>query len=211
MRAGSRGRRIVVWRHGQSTCNAAGIWQGHLDAPLSEVGVNQARMAAPAVAAYEPSVIVASDLQRARNTAATLADLLGLPVRIDPRFREINVGNWAGMTTAQVTERWPAEQDALARGDDIRRGETGETLAEVATRAHAGLLDVIAELDDGQTAVVAAHGVSGRAAVAALAGIEQHVAWQALAGLGNAHWAVLGEGRSGWRVEEWNGRASATA
>lgn len=203
-RAGSRGRRLIIWRHGETTHNAAGIWQGQLDAPLSERGIEQARAAAPAVAAYEPSIIVSSDLQRADRTAATLGALVELPVRRDPRFREINVGVWSGMTTAQVLRQWPEVQAAISRGEDPRRGETGETVEEVAVRSHAGLIALLQELEDRQTAVVTAHGVSGRAMAAALTGIDQHTAWMSLSGLGNCHWITLVEAASGWRIEEWN-------
>ena len=63
-------RRVVVLRHGETDHNAARIWQGHLDTPLSERGLAQARAAGPAVATLHPSRIVSSDLRRARPLAA---------------------------------------------------------------------------------------------------------------------------------------------
>ena len=207
MRGDSRGRRLVILRHGQTTHNAAGIWQGQYDAPLSPVGIDQAAAAAPALARYDPVCILSSDLQRAARTADAAARVLGLPVCTDPRLREIDVGAWSGLTTAEVGRRWPQEQAALARGEDIPRGESGETVAQVAERGHAALADLLDGLDDGRTALVVTHGVAGRAMAAQLTGVAQHVAWLALAGLGNCHWVTLGEGRHGWRIEEWNAHA----
>ena len=63
--------RILLVRHGLSEWNEAGRWQGWADAPLSEVGMQQARAAADAVGAVDG--IVASDLSRAVVTAEIIA------------------------------------------------------------------------------------------------------------------------------------------
>ena len=100
-------RRLVVVRHGETLDNAAGVWQGLKDTELSPVGLAQAEKAAPMVAAYEPEVVVASDLARARVTAERVGEAAGMPVRLDPRLREIDVGEWQGVTTAEVRNRDP--------------------------------------------------------------------------------------------------------
>ena len=115
-------RRIIVLRHGQTTYNAAGIWQGLLDAPLSELGREQAAEAAAALAAHDFDVIYASDLERAADTAKALGQAVGMSPVYDERLREIDVGDWSGMTTEQVTAQFPDEQDAIARGEDLKRG-----------------------------------------------------------------------------------------
>lgn len=205
-------RRIVILRHGETADNAAGIWQGHRDSPLSSVGLAQAHTAAPALAALEPAFIVASDLQRARVTAEAVGALTGQEVRTDPRLREIDVGDWSGRTSAQVRESDPEVLEAMGRGEDVRRGRTGETVAELVTRVDAALADVVAQLAPGALALVVCHGVSGRTGAAALAGLDQLVALQVLWGLDNCHWAVLAEARSvsgapvapRWRIDAWN-------
>jgi broad specificity phosphatase PhoE len=205
-------RRLVVVRHGETLDNAAGIWQGLKDSELSPVGMAQADKAAPAVAAYQPELIVASDLARARVTAERLGQAAGMPVRLDPRLREIDVGEWQGVTTAQVRNRDPELLAAMGRGEDVRRGHTGETVAALAARVRAALDDVIAELSPGRVAVVVCHGVAARAGVASLVGLDQMQALQVLWGLENCHWAVLAEASlvSGapvparWRLDAWN-------
>src|SRR6186997_3359447 len=67
------GRTLIIWRHGETDHNANGIWQGQLDTALSDKGREQARTAAAELAGYRPSVIVSSDLERAADTARTLA------------------------------------------------------------------------------------------------------------------------------------------
>ena len=205
-------RRIVLVRHGETSDNAAGIWQGHRDSPLSATGRDQARGAASALAAYRPQLVVSSDLQRARATAEAVGEACGMPVRTDPRLREIDVGGWQGRNTAEVREGHPELLAAMGRGEDVRRGVTGETVGELAVLVGAALEEVGAELDPGRVAIVVSHGVAARAGVAALTGLEQMQALQVLWGLGNAHWAVLAQARvvSGapvtprWRLDAWN-------
>lgn len=197
-------KKLVILRHGQTTHNAGGIWQGQLDTELSDVGREQARAAAQALSSVEFAGIWASDLRRASDTAQAVADVVGLPVRTDERLREINVGTWQGRSMADLQEEVPDTLDAVARGDDPRRGETGETVAEVAARALDGLHAIIDELEPGQTGLVVSHGVASRAMAAALVGIDQHAAWLGLGGLRNCHWVELSEGKYGWRIDRWN-------
>ena len=197
-------RRIIVLRHGQTTYNAAGIWQGRLDAPLSDLGRQQASEAAAALTPYGIDLIYTSDLSRALDTARALGAAVGVDPVCDARLREIDVGEWAGMTTTEVTEQFPDEQAAISAGDDLKRGRTGESVAEVATRADAFIRDVVLTLAPGTTMAVVSHGVTGRTLAAELVGMEQGVAWQCLGGIFNCHWVQLVEHRSGWRIERWN-------
>ena len=204
MVAGEGGRTLIVWRHGETDHNASGIWQGQLDIALSAKGREQALSGAVALAAYKPSVIVSSDLQRAADTARSLATLVGLPVRLDERLREIHAGLWQGMTAGDVAERFPVEQAALAAGEDIQRGGHGESLGQVAERTRAAVDDLLTDLPPGECAVIATHGVAGRTIAASLAGLDQHTAWRSFAGLHNCHWAELHEHSWAWRIAAWN-------
>ncbi|HEY5247164.1 MAG TPA: histidine phosphatase family protein [Dermatophilaceae bacterium] len=198
------GRTLIVWRHGETDHNASGIWQGQLDIALSHKGREQALKAAAALTSYRPSLIVSSDLQRAADTARSLADRLDVQVRYDQRLREIHAGVWQGKTAGDVAEQFPLEQAALLAGEDIRRGVHGETLGQVAERTHEALQALLANLPAGETAVIATHGVAGRAAVAGLVGLDQHLAWRTFAGLRNCHWAELREYAGAWRIVAWN-------
>src|SRR5665811_1942394 len=160
--AAKSGRRLIVWRHGETDHNAGGIWQGQLDTALSATGREQAKVAAVALAAYSPVMIVSSDLERAADTARALASLVGLQVRFDERLREIHAGQWQGMTAGDVAEQFPEEQAALMAGEDIQRGIDGESLGQVAERARAAIDEMLPSLAPGECAVIATHGVSGR-------------------------------------------------
>lgn len=101
--------RLLVIRHGQSTWNADGRWQGQADPPLSELGERQARAAAAAVEGVR--AVWASDLVRAVQTADLIAPP-GVAVQLEPRLRERDAGEWTGLTRAEIEERYPGDLEA---------------------------------------------------------------------------------------------------
>jgi probable phosphoglycerate mutase len=195
-------RRVVVWRHGQTAWNAGYRFQGQLDIELDDVGRGQAARAARLLAALSPSAIIASDLARARATADALALVTGLPVSLDKRLREIDVGAWSGLTFDEVAARYPDEAAEWTDGGEGRRGG-GESLLEVGARAFAAVSEALAVLPDGGTLVVATHGASGRAIIASLLGLPTQV-WRSLGSLANCSWSIVRETPRGWRLAEHN-------
>jgi probable phosphoglycerate mutase len=97
---------VLLVRHGQSTWNADGRWQGQADPPLSRLGEEQARVGASAVAALAPIRVVSSDLVRARRTAELLAPA-GCTVEAHAAWRERTAGEWEGLTRAEIDARFP--------------------------------------------------------------------------------------------------------
>lgn len=150
-------RRLLLLRHGQSTWNAAGRWQGRADPPLSPLGEVQARDAARRLVPGQFSRIVASDLRRARRTAEILAGAIGLAVEVDADLREIDVGEWQGLTRAEIDARAPG---ALADWSEGRSESTpgGEMRADLTERARAALVRVAATSSPGDRVLVVSHG-----------------------------------------------------
>lgn len=197
------GRRIVLWRHGQTAWNLDGRLQGQTDVPLDEIGREQAQTAARLLAALEPSVIVSSDLSRAAETAAALARLVKLDIVLDEGLRETFVGTWQGLTDAQIKEQFP-EEYAAWRSDHYhyRRGG-GEIEPEVADRSVAAVERALKLVPDRGTLVVVTHGGTARVTIARLLDLPQQ-STGVLGGLSNCCWSVLGEGHRGWRLLEHN-------
>jgi probable phosphoglycerate mutase len=192
----------VLWRHGQTAWNLEGRFQGTTDIALTEVGIGQAKRAARLLAALKPDAVIASDLQRAADTAAELAALTGLDVSHHEGLRETYAGVWQGLTHDEISSRFGEEYAAWKRGEPVRRGG-GELETEVADRAAPVILDAADKLPDGGTLVVVSHGGAIRTAIGRLIGLEPHT-WESLGGLSNCCWSVLGEGARGWRLQEHN-------
>ncbi|MFB6811702.1 histidine phosphatase family protein [Streptomyces sp. NPDC056387] len=196
------GRKIVLWRHGQTSWNLERRFQGSTDIELTETGVAQARRAARLLASLKPDAIVASDLRRASATASELAAVTGLPVAQDAALRETYAGEWQGLTHDEIIEKYGEQYAAWKRGEPVRRGG-GELETEVADRAAPLVLEHAGRLPEGGTLVVVSHGGTIRTTIGRLLGLEARD-WESLGGLSNCCWSVLGEGARGWRLMEHN-------
>jgi probable phosphoglycerate mutase len=139
---------LLLVRHGESEWNAQRRWQGWADPPLSDLGRRQAAVAARAVGAVD--AIVSSDLQRAAETAAIIANELGIgPVVVDVALRERAAGEWTGLTRDEIDEQFP---DYLASGKRPDGYEDDESVLERVLPA------LVALEAAGETVLVVTHG-----------------------------------------------------
>jgi probable phosphoglycerate mutase len=141
---------VLLVRHGQSTWNAEGRWQGQADPPLSRLGEEQARQAASSTEIARLDAVESSDLERARRTAAIIAGHRAAS-RCDARWRERHAGEWEGLTRHEIEAHWPGY---LA---ERRRPAGWEDDDDVAARAFGALADLARRVEDG-VALVVTHG-----------------------------------------------------
>lgn len=163
---------IWLLRHGQTDWNLQGRWQGQASfAPgLNEAGFAQARSAAEELSEIQFGAIYSSDLLRARQTAEAVAEKQGLPVFLDERLREVNLGEWEGMLSEDVKARYPNELRERDENPLHARPPQGETLAEVAERAKAAVNDILQRQAQGPILIVS-HGLT----LAALVCMSKHI------------------------------------
>lgn len=138
-------------RHGESEGNAARIFTGHLDSPLTEAGRRQAEAVADALAKVHVDRVVSSDLSRARETAAAIASRHGLPVETFRELREIDLGEMAGRSFDDARAHPDWNEDGFVRWPG------GESLDAVFDRAFALVERVVGE-SPGKTIVIVGHG-----------------------------------------------------
>ena len=186
----------MLWRHGQTIWNAESRFQGQTDIPLDETGEAQAEHAARRLATLRPDAIISSDLIRASNTAAPLARLTGLTVRLDKDLRERSGGSWEGLTDKEIATRYPAERATWDPPD-------GESTTAVADRVSVALRRIADSLGDDSLAVVVSHGAALRLGMARLLGLSEEV-FGVLGPLSNCSWSVLGLRYNRWRLLEHN-------
>ena len=148
---------LLLVRHGESEWNAENRWQGQADPPLSRLGEEQARDAAERLRETTFSFLVTSDLRRARRTAEILAAALDLRLHVDPGLREIDVGDWTGLTRREIEAQWPGELADWSEGrSELPLG--GETRTHLVDRARASLARVAADASPGDRVLVVTHG-----------------------------------------------------
>jgi len=150
---------LLCIRHAQSTMNAVGLWQGQADPPLSEEGRQQAHALGERLAGGSLSLLVASDLRRARETAEIAALRLGISTRLEPGLRELDVGDWSALAREEIARRWPEDFARFQAGDlDVRAGG-GETRRELRTRVVGALGSLQRRYSGDRIAVVTHLGV----------------------------------------------------
>lgn len=205
----SRGRRIVLWRHGQTAWNREQRFQGTTDIGLNTAGVEEARRAAMALAALAPDAIITSDLKRAAATAERLSALVRLPAVPEKGLREAYTGRWQGLTHQEILNKYGEEYAAWKRGEPVRRGG-GELDTEVAERAVPIVEQHAEQLPEHGTLVVVSHGGTIRATVGRFLGLCPSK-WLSLGGLSNCRWHVLSQESAGWRLSVRNAEAPQEA
>lgn len=159
---------IGLIRHGETEWNKLGRWQGHAAIPLNPEGVQQAIMLADylsrgglptpePIAPGQIAAVYASDLARATTTARIVAERLAIPLRPDVRLREIDLGEWQGLTVEEI-RAWDGERFAeVYRDPHNNRRPGGENLRELGDRALAALEDYC-EQHKGGAALMVSHG-----------------------------------------------------
>ena len=109
---------ILIARHGETDWNREHRWQGHADPPLNEAGRRQALELAARLRATPPGAVYSSDLSRAQETAAIVAAAFGLELNVEPRLREVDVGEWSRPDLRAGRGALPGGPATLAGGRD---------------------------------------------------------------------------------------------
>lgn len=152
---------ILLIRHGETAWNAARRLQGHTDIPLNTEGERQAGALAAALAGERFDAIVASDLQRAHQTAAAIARHHGIEVLRDERLRERCYGAFEGLLYAEIARRYPEDWENWQARQVDSVPPPGERHAESFRAFYQRSLDAIldwAGRHPGKSLALVAHG-----------------------------------------------------
>lgn len=158
------GFQLHLMRHGAP--ETPGLLLGRTDAPITPAGIAACKGKASTL---RFSTVFASDLQRAARPARAIAELHGLPVQIDARWRELDFGAWDGLSPQTVGS---AAMAAFWADPDANPPPGGERWSALVARVTAALCALPA-----RDALVVTHGGAIRAALAGLLGLEQRHIW----------------------------------
>ena len=169
---------IYLVRHGQTEFNRERRIQGHVDSPLTELGVRQARAVGRLLRDLirEPAGwrVVSSPLGRATATADIIAGKLGgLPVELDDRLKEMSWGPHDGRLRAELEAEHP---ETFGRTGWAFDASAGETYEDVCARVAAWLAELPPEPE--RRLIVVSHGISGRVLRGLYAGLGRDGAAQ---------------------------------
>jgi alpha-ribazole phosphatase len=179
---------LVLIRHGETDWNAEGRWQGQADVPLNATGWKQAQQMARSLKSTGISAIYSSDLQRASQTAKVLADEIGVPVRLDSRFREIHQGEWQGLLLSEIQAHYAhANQDRL-RDPMSFSPPGGEPVAQVRARVLTAVQEILCQHLD-ETVAIVSHGFALAVLITHVKGQPFNQLWDQMPG--NGQWIML--------------------
>jgi broad specificity phosphatase PhoE len=163
---------IQLVRHGQVHSDWQGRIYGCLDVPLSENGEAEARRAAGFLKSAPLCAVVSTGLRRSAYGAEQIAKLRELEVRTESDLREIERGEWAKLSFAELEERFPGELALWNEDPWERRPLGGESLGELSLRVVA-VMDRLAAEFEGKEIAVVAHRHVLRCAMAAAIGRKE--------------------------------------
>jgi len=197
-------RRLIVVRHGITDWNREGRFQGHLDPPLGEDGRREAELVARRMAAdpdLRPRRVISSNLGRALETAAAIAQRAGVAVMPDPRLIEIGQGAWEGRTHAELAVSDARRYAAWRSATGGRRPPGGESIGSAVAR----VASLLSELEEGAgdwPVCLVSHGGTLRVLARKLLALAPTRSW----GLDVDNASVSSALRIGgrWRLERWN-------
>ncbi len=150
---------MLLVRHGQSTWNRDHRIQGQLDPPLSEAGRRQAEALARRLAGRRLAGFYASDLRRAWETAQAVGSANGLQPEPALGLREIFLGDWEGLRTQELAERFPEAWARWTEEPDWDLVPGGEGAALFETRVVAALDSIFERHRHGEVLAVTHGGV----------------------------------------------------
>jgi probable phosphoglycerate mutase len=142
---------LFLIRHGETDWNLQKRIQGHVDIPLNETGLQQAKRVAERMRSEPITALYSSDLQRARHTAECIARHHGIEVRLDERLRERNYGLLEGLTKEEIDQQFP---DYQASNHKVPGQESLEAVRQRALQ----FLSHIASQHLGERIAVVSHG-----------------------------------------------------
>lgn len=194
----------LAWvRHAESESNAAESFGGHTQVALSALGHEQAEAVAISLAAWQPELIVTSDLQRAEQTAAAIALRSQAATRKDARLRERSLGVFDGQAFATVRDQHPADWRRLLAADASYCPPGGETLAQVSERV-AAALDEWAGQATLRRIVIVSHGIALYHALLHVCGVAPGTPATFFSLVDNASVSRIARDARGWRIRTLN-------
>lgn len=148
-------KKLYFARHGQTVWNAENKICGATDIPLTALGHEQAEELGRLIAAKDYGIdeILYSPLRRAADTARHIHEIIGIPLREEPRLKEQNFGKW------ESTPRDGAAFQA-AKAQFVNRNQGGESMMQMAQRIYNLLDELKAQSQEKSYLLVAHNGIA---------------------------------------------------
>lgn len=191
--------KLYLIRHGEVLWNREKpAYCGFTDLDLNEQGRAQAECLAERLAGVPLAAVYSSDLRRARDTAAAVARPHGIEPVADAGLREVNYGEWEGVSEEDVRAGWPQIYAAWKQDAENVQIPGGETFGELRERFVGAVTAILSRHPDDSVAIVA-HKSSNRVFICTVLGLSPRDYRRI--GQDNAALNILDFTGGGWRVD----------
>lgn len=166
--------RVLLVRHGETTCGADHVYRGRSNVPLSPRGQRQAECLGSRLSGEGITAIYSSPLVRAIDTASAIGRSSGVTPVLDPNLTDLDCGEWEGLGDDQVRAQYPELRRKWLSSPHLVRLPGGESLDDVSARVRAVLGGIRSR--EG-TVVLVSHRVIIKSAVCLLLGLDNSRFW----------------------------------
>ncbi len=126
--------KLILLRHGETEPGYQDRYIGHKDIPMAEAGHRRIESLMDMLRLNRPDICVSSTLLRCSQTAEIIKANLNLPVHFNPDLKEVNFGDWEGLSFWEITALWPEQVTQWARFDADFTFPGGESFIDFLTR-----------------------------------------------------------------------------
>lgn len=170
--------KLYLIRHGETDSNKGHRFQGRLDMPLNNKGLEQARKLARFMENVHLDAIYSSTMLRATMTAAELAVSKNLPFYTTDLLQEVSFGEWEGKEFSEISRRWPKEMEAFLTKPGHWYPPNGETFNNVEERCKRAFELIFSEQGHDKNIVIISHGGIIRVQLCMVLGMELDNLWR---------------------------------
>jgi probable phosphoglycerate mutase len=150
---------LFITRHGQTVWNTEKRMQGWKDSHLTEDGINQAILLGKRIEKIDIDYIYTSPTGRAYNTAEIVRGKRNIPIIVDNRIREINMGKWEGMTQIEIDNLYKEEFFNFWNAPQLYEPVGGESFIQVRERV-SNFIEEITKKHEGKNILIVTHTIA---------------------------------------------------
>ncbi|WP_125153888.1 histidine phosphatase family protein [Clostridium rectalis] len=168
---------IYITRHGQTLWNTEKRMQGWKDSPLTETGLEQAKALRKRLNHINIDIIYSSPIGRAFKTAEIIKAGRDIPIFVDNRIKELNMGIWEGMNQEEIKELYDKELYYFWNEPHKYKPYGGETFYQVRDRV-GDFIDEILKNNLGKSILVVTHTIALKSIMSCLKSIPMENFWE---------------------------------
>lgn len=149
---------IYLIRHGETDSNKAKKFQGRINTPLNEKGLNGAKGLVERFENIPLAKMYCSTLKRTFQTAEPLATAKGISIEETEKLQELSFGQWEGMEFGEISKRWPNAYEELFIHPTLLDLKGEENFLEAMERGRAAIEGILKEQENNTSVAAVSHG-----------------------------------------------------